>query len=170
MALKSKSDHPFTEWVFRCVLGHIERIELQCRAMHRTATQGSAKQSISGGASQVRIPMGFLIERIALKLKALHCKSFQCMETQSISVRPPQGGTTDGFSLIRCKASQGTARQGMAEHRKATRLVHSTEWPRRDAFPTRQANVWRGINLNRNHHDHSIRKDCHYWHQLLAPK
>ena len=131
-ASQSKSVWSFSEWPHRCVLGHIERIELQCRAVHRTATQGSAKQSIS--------------------------------------VRPPQGGTTDGFSLIRCKASQGTARQGMAEHRKATRLVHSTEWPRRDAFPTRQANVWRDINLNRNHHDHSIRKDCHYWHQLSAPK
>ena len=43
MALKSKSDHPFTEWVFRCVLGHIKSIESQSRASQRRARHCKAK-------------------------------------------------------------------------------------------------------------------------------
>ena len=146
--------------------GRFDPWATHCNEQNSSSTQSSELQSKSGRALEtVPFLMCFHINCKASRRSAKKRKA-----TQSISVRPPQGGTTDGFSLIRCKASQGTARQGMAEHRKATRLVHSTEWPRRDAFPTRQANVWRDINLNRNHHDHSIRKDCHYWHQLSAPK
>ena len=62
---------------------------------HRTAMQGKAYRL---GHRKAALPMGFeFIKRKAPHCSAKHRTAKQGSAQQSISVRPPKGGTTDGF-------------------------------------------------------------------------